>query len=50
LKCKFNNCAHAKEQNCAVKEAVSNGKIDPRRYESYKRLLNITREKNYKRY
>ncbi len=44
LKCKFNNCSHAKEQNCAVKEAVDEQRIDSRRYESYKRLLNITQK------
>jgi|TARA_B110000263_G_scaffold250194_1_gene271481 ribosome biogenesis GTPase len=50
LNCKFNNCSHAKEQNCAVKEAVNDERIDPRRYESYKRLLNITQKNNHKRY
>jgi len=50
LKCKFNNCSHAKEQNCAVKEAVNDERIDPRRYKSYKRLLNITQKNNQKRY
>jgi ribosome biogenesis GTPase len=50
LKCKFNNCSHAKEQNCAVKEAVHDERIDPRRYESYKRLLNIIQKNNHKRY
>lgn len=50
LNCKFNNCSHAKEQNCAVKEAVNDERIDPRRYESYKRLLNITQKNNQKRY
>jgi ribosome biogenesis GTPase len=50
LNCKFNNCSHAKEQSCAVKEAVNDERIDPRRYESYKRLLNITQKNNHKRY
>lgn len=33
--CQFPDCTHTHEQNCAVKEAVADFKIDVRRYESY---------------
>ena len=37
--CKFRDCIHIKEQNCAVKEALEKGLISPSRYESYKKML-----------
>jgi len=36
--CKFNDCTHTHEPGCAVREAVSRGKISPKRYNSYLRL------------
>lgn len=41
--CKFNNCLHLREPGCAVTNAVASGELSARRYESYKRLLNIMR-------
>jgi ribosome biogenesis GTPase / thiamine phosphate phosphatase len=41
--CRFNNCLHVREPGCAVIAAMQEGKLSPRRYESYKRLLNIMR-------
>lgn len=41
--CRFNNCLHLREPGCAVTGAVEIGALAPRRYESYKRLLNIMR-------
>jgi ribosome biogenesis GTPase len=41
--CRFNNCLHLREPGCAVTDAVAGGSLAPRRYESYKRLLNIMR-------
>lgn len=38
-KCKFNNCMHLQEPNCAVKEALANGKIAPSRYQSYLSMI-----------
>lgn len=35
-KCRFKGCSHTKEPDCAVKEAVSEGRIGESRYESYK--------------
>jgi ribosome biogenesis GTPase len=41
--CRFNNCLHLREPGCAVTNAVDSGELSARRYESYKRLLNIMR-------
>lgn len=40
--CRFANCRHVREPGCAVKEAVEQGTISYRRYESYKRVVNLT--------
>jgi len=37
--CHFNNCVHATEPNCAIKQAVADGHIRDWRYQSYLRLL-----------
>lgn len=37
--CMFNNCLHVNEPGCAVKEAVEEGKIHPKRYENYLHIL-----------
>jgi len=34
-RCKFPNCTHTHETGCAVKNAVADGRLDARRYESY---------------
>lgn len=39
IDCKFKNCTHVNEPNCAVKAAVEAGEIHPSRYESYVRLF-----------
>lgn len=48
-RCKFNNCSHTKEPGCAIKEALEEGSLEPKRLESYfkqkgelKRLLEKT--------
>lgn len=33
--CKFPDCTHTHESSCAVKDAVADGRLDARRYESY---------------
>lgn len=33
--CKYADCTHTHEANCAIKSAVENGRIHPMRYESY---------------
>lgn len=37
--CKFNNCLHVKEPNCAVKKALDNGEIAFSRYRSYLQII-----------
>jgi ribosome biogenesis GTPase len=34
-KCRFPDCTHTHEDDCAVKDAVADGYLDARRYESY---------------
>lgn len=41
-KCRFNDCAHLKEPGCAVTEALMAARIMPSRYESYKRLYELS--------
>ncbi len=40
--CRFDDCAHLAEPDCAVKDAVAAGAIVARRYESYRMLLELT--------
>ena len=37
--CRFPNCTHTHEVDCSVKNAVADGRLDARRYESYCQLL-----------
>jgi len=37
--CRFRDCAHRKEPDCAVREAVDAGRIAPSRYASYEALF-----------
>ncbi len=37
--CKFNDCKHLTEPGCAITSAVAAGAIDPRRAESYRKLV-----------
>ncbi len=43
-KCKFSDCRHEDEPGCAVREAIENGELDEKRYESY---LKMKREARY---
>jgi ribosome biogenesis GTPase len=36
--CRFDDCAHMSEPDCAVRRAVSSGAIHPSRYESYRKM------------
>ena len=44
-KCQFHDCAHLREPGCAVTEALARGEIEPSRYESYRRLYEIARDR-----
>jgi len=37
--CRFGDCAHETEPGCAVREAVDAGRLDPARFESYRKLV-----------
>ncbi len=43
--CHFSDCSHTHEKNCAVKNAVNDGKISQLRYDSFLQIL--TESKNY---
>jgi ribosome biogenesis GTPase len=42
--CRFANCRHLREPDCAVKAAVQREEISERRYESYRRLLALSQK------
>ena len=48
--CRFANCRHLREPGCAVKAALDDDQISFRRYESYKRLMNLTAKRTNKNY
>jgi len=48
--CRFANCRHLREPGCAVKDDVDNERISARRYESYKRIVNLTNQLSDGRY
>lgn len=48
--CRFANCRHLREPGCAVKDAVETGEISARRYESFKRVINLTESLQSGRY
>jgi ribosome biogenesis GTPase len=41
--CRFPNCSHDHEPDCAIKEAVERGEIHPMRYRSYLNILDSLR-------
>jgi ribosome biogenesis GTPase len=40
-RCRFADCRHMAEPDCAVRAASAGGTMDPRRYESYRRLRRL---------
>lgn len=48
--CRFANCIHLREPGCAIKKAVADKVISERRYESYKRMMNLTEKLSADRY
>ena len=48
--CRFDGCLHHAEPDCAVKQAVAQGKLDEPRYQRYLQILQQVQEKWRKRY
>lgn len=44
-KCRFTGCAHYKEPDCGVRQAVADGVIAPSRYESYVTMYEAVKDK-----
>jgi len=42
--CRFTDCTHLHEPECAVKRAANTGRISPARYESYRRVASTLRQ------
>ena len=42
--CRFIDCAHIKEPDCAITDALAEGKLQKSRYDSYKRLFEQAKE------
>ena len=49
-RCRFADCTHTAEPECAVKAAVEQGVVSPRRYESYLKLRNELGEADFSRW
>jgi ribosome biogenesis GTPase len=45
--CKFNNCMHIEETDCAVKDAIRKGEIHEERYISYLKILDTITDRTY---
>jgi len=37
--CKFSNCSHLKEPNCAIKQALEDNKISQQRFDNYQKMV-----------
>ena len=49
-RCRFADCTHTAEPECAVKSAVEHGLVSPRRFESYLKLRNELEEADFSRW
>lgn len=48
-KCRFHNCLHLNEPDCAVKKALENDDIAPSRYETYVSLMEEDQNESYRK-
>lgn len=49
VNCKFADCTHTHEEQCAVQQALEEGKLSPLRYESYQSLRESISEEHVRR-
>lgn len=49
-KCEFVGCTHIKEQNCGIKNAINEGKIDETRYDRFCKIYEELKEKDKYKY
>jgi ribosome biogenesis GTPase len=47
--CRFANCQHLQEPDCAVKNGIETGEVNQRRYDSYRRLIVLSEQLAKKR-
>ena len=40
MRCKFSNCKHVKEQGCAIRCAIDDGRLSEKRYQNYLKMKN----------
>ncbi len=45
--CRYNNCLHINEPDCAIKEAVNEDVISAERYVSYLNIMDSLTDRNY---
>lgn len=50
LDCKFNDCKHEDEPDCAVKAAIDNGELSPDRLKNYRKMKRELRYLNLKQF
>ncbi len=43
IKCKFRNCTHSNEPNCAIQDAINKGSLSKERFDSYLKLKKETK-------
>ena len=48
--CEFIGCTHIKEENCGIKEAVKEGKIDSKRYERFVKIYEDLKKREERRW
>jgi ribosome biogenesis GTPase len=48
--CRFQDCRHLNEPDCAISDAVRTGALAPTRYESYKRLYDLIKTQSRNNY
>lgn len=48
--CEYIGCGHIKEENCGIKEAVREGKIDSKRYERFVKIYEDLKKREERRW